>query len=406
MTFFQKLKNAPLHWLILAIILNLFGLVALYSISSGAGQISFSSRFFKFLFWIFPAFGAFTFFFVIPKRFIHEYAYVALAISILALFLPYFSEPIAGTYRWVSFGGISFQPAEILKWIMVIALARYLSDNRLQLKKVHSLFAPIFFVLCPAFFIAKQPDLGSAVILVAPIIPLLYWVGARPFHIFLLTAPIISILTAFNYYTFTIWILIIGVVVYLSQTNLRVMLVNFFGNISLGLLPPALWNSLHAYQKERVLVLLDVTRDPLGAAYQVIQSQTAIGSGGLWGKGFGRGTQTHLKFLPEQETDFIFSVIGEEFGFLVVVTILAIFAILILKMIQCSYKLSERFPSLVLFGIAIIFISHIFVNVGMTVNLLPVKGLPLPFLSYGGTFLVSCYAMLGLAMNMSVEAES
>ena len=184
------------------------------------------------------------------------------------------------------------------------------------------------------------------------------------------------------------------------------MLVNFFGNISLGLLTPALWNSLHAYQKERVLVLLDVTRDPLGAAYQVIQSQTAIGSGGLWGKGFGRGTQTHLKFLPEQETDFIFSVIGEEFGFLVVVTILAIFAILILQMIQSSYKLSERFPSLVLFGIAIIFISHIFVNVGMTVNLLPVKGLPLPFLSYGGTFLVSCYAMLGLAMNMSVEVES
>ncbi len=124
MSFVQKLKNAPLHWLILAIILNMFGLVALYSISSGAGQLSFSSRFLKFLFWFFPAFGAFAFFFSIPKRFIHEYAYVALIISILSLFLPYFSEPIAGTYRWISFGGISFQPAEILKWIMVIALAR------------------------------------------------------------------------------------------------------------------------------------------------------------------------------------------------------------------------------------------------------------------------------------------
>ena len=126
-----------------------------------------------------------------------------------------------------------------------------------------------------------------------------------------------------------------------------------------------MWNSLHSYQKERVLVLLDLTRDPLGAAYQVIQSQTAIGSGGLWGKGFGRGTQTHLKFLPEQETDFIFSVIGEEFGFMVVITILALFAILVLSMIQRAYKTSERFPSLVIFGIATLFISHIFINVGM-----------------------------------------
>jgi rod shape determining protein RodA len=183
------------------------------------------------------------------------------------------------------------------------------------------------------------------------------------------------------------------------------MLTNFFVNIFLGLLTPLLWNGLHIYQKERVLVLLDLTRDPLGAAYQVIQSQTAIGSGGLWGKGFGRGTQTHLKFLPEQETDFIFSVIGEEFGFIAVAFILVLFAILVLDMIQRAYRTSERFPSLVLFGIAALFMSHIFINVGMTVNLLPVKGLPLPFISYGGTFLVSCYSMLGLAMNMSVETN-
>lgn len=311
--------------------------------------------------------------------------------------------PVAGTFRWISIGGISFQPAEVLKWVVVIALARYLSDHRLQLKKIQSLLVPIIAVLIPAVFIAKQPDLGSAIIVVAPLIPLLYWVGARPFHIFLMLAPVISVITAFNYYSFTLWIILVGSVIYLSRTTLRVMLINFFGNISLGMLTPLLWNSLRSYQQERVLVLLDLTRDPLGAAYQVIQSQTAIGSGGLWGKGFGMGTQTHLKFLPEQETDFIFSVVGEEYGFLIVVTILVLFAIFVLSMIQHAYKTSERFPSLVLIGIATLFMSHIFVNVGMTVNLLPVKGLPLPFLSYGGTFLVSCYAMLGLAMNMSVE---
>ena len=267
------------------------------------------------------------------------------------------------------------------------------------------MFVPIVAVLIPTVVVIKQPDLGSAVIVMAPLIPLLYWVGVKPLYIFLLLAPILSIITAFNYYTFTAWIILIAVVLYLSQTTLRVMLTNFFVNIFLGLLTPLLWNGLHTYQKERVLVLLDLTRDPLGAAYQVIQSQTAIGSGGLWGKGFGRGTQTHLKFLPEQETDFIFSVIGEEFGFIAVAFILVLFAILVLDMIQRAYRTSERFPSLVLFGIAALFMSHIFINVGMTVNLLPVKGLPLPFISYGGTFLVSCYSMLGLAMNMSVETN-
>ena len=385
---YKKLKEAPLHWLVLVFILNGFGLITLYSISQGGASFSFSSRFVKFLFWFFPAFGAFFFFLAIPKRLIHEYSYIAVVFAFASLFLPYLTDPVAGTYRWISVGSVNFQPA----------------DHRLQLKKVQSLFVPIIAVMIPAGVIAKQPDLGSAVIIVAPLIPLLYWVGAKPLHIFLLLAPIFSIITAFNYYTFTVWMIFIAVILFFSRSTLRVMLAHFFGNVFLGLLTPAIWNNLRVYQKERVLVLLDVTRDPLGAAYQVIQSQTAIGSGGLWGKGFGHGTQTHLKFLPEQETDFIFSVIGEEFGFIAVAFILVLFAFLLLDMIQRAYKTSERFPSLVLFGIMALFMSHIFVNVGMTVNLLPVKGLPLPFISYGGTFLVSCYAMLGLAMNMSIES--
>ena len=405
MNFYNKLKDAPLHWLVLVFILNVFGLMALYSISQDSVTLSMSSRFVKFFFWFFPAIGTFFFFFAIPKRFIHEYSYIAVVLAFASLFLPYLTGPVAGTYRWVSLSGVSYQPAETMKWLVIIALARYLSDNRFKLKNARSMFVPIVAVLIPTVVVIKQPDLGSAVIVMAPLIPLLYWVGVKPLHIFLLLAPILSIITAFNYYTFTAWIILIAVVLYLSQTTLRVMLTNFFVNIFLGLLTPLLWNGLHIYQKERVLVLLDLTRDPLGAAYQVIQSQTAIGSGGLWGKGFGRGTQTHLKFLPEQETDFIFSVIGEEFGFIAVAFILVLFAVLVLDMVQRAYRTSERFPSLVLFGIAALFMSHIFINVGMTVNLLPVKGLPLPFISYGGTFLVSCYSMLGLAMNMSVETN-
>jgi len=399
----DKLKEAPLRWLFLALILNVFGLIALYSIGINAGELSLSSRFFKHLLWLVPSLAAFIFFLAIPTKIVHKYAYLAIGVIFVTLFLPYMTGPVAGTYRWISLKGISFQPSEIMKWIIVIALARYLSDYNLKIKNIRSLVLPIMLVLIPAAVIIKQPDLGSAMIVIAPIIPLLYWVGARPLHIFVLLAPILSVVTAFNYYSFIAWILLVAVVLYLSNTTFKVKFSNFFANIFIGLLAPILWAQLKPYQQERFLVLLDVSRDPKGAAYQVIQSQTAIGSGGFLGKGWGEGTQTHLKFLPEQETDFIFSVIGEELGFIAVCLALFLFAILILDLIRVAYHSSERFSSLILIGIAALFLSHIFVNVGMTINLLPVKGLPLPFMSYGGSFLVSCYAMIGLAMNMSIE---
>ena len=405
MYFQEKINRAPKYWLIISFILNIFGLIALYSISQDQVILSFSSRFTKFIFWFIPAIGVFVLFFYLPIKIIHDYSYIALFITFIFLFIPYFFDPIAGTHRWISFGYLRFQPAEIMKWITVLGLSRYLSDQKLKLKNFSTIIPPVLFTLIPFFIIAKQPDLGSAIIVFAPLIPLLFWVGVDTFYILCFLAPIFSILMAFHIFSFTIWVGIFGIILYLYKKNILISLTLFFANIFLGLLSPVIWNSLNSYQQGRILVFLDVTKDPLGAAYQVIQSQTAIGSGGFWGKGFGNGSQTHLKFLPEQETDFIFSVVGEEFGFLVVSIILILFAILILDMIQKAFKLSERFSSLVLFGIAVIFMCHVFVNIGMTVNLLPVKGLPLPFLSYGGTFLVSCYAMLGLAMNMAVEEK-
>ena len=405
MHFQEKINRAPKYWLIISFILNIIGLIALYSISQDQVVLSFSSRFTKFIFWFIPAIGVFVLFFYLPIKIIHDYSYIALFITFIFLFIPYFFDPIAGTHRWISFGYLRFQPAEIMKWITVLGLSRYLSDQKLKLKNFSTIIPPVLFTLIPFFIIAKQPDLGSAIIVFAPLIPLLFWVGVDTFYILCFLAPIFSILMAFHIFSFTIWVGIFEIILYLYKKNILISLTLFFGNIFLGLLSPLIWNSLNSYQQGRILVFLDVTKDPLGAAYQVIQSQTAIGSGGFWGKGFGNGSQTHLKFLPEQETDFIFSVVGEEFGFLVVSIVLILFAILILDMIQKAFKLSERFSSLVLFGIAVIFMCHVFVNIGMTVNLLPVKGLPLPFLSYGGTFLVSCYAMLGLAMNMAVEEK-
>ncbi len=405
MNFQEKISRAPKYWLIISFILNIIGLIALYSISQDEVVFSFSSRFIKFILWFIPAIGVFILFFSLPIKIIHDYSYTALFVTFIFLFIPFFFDPIAGTHRWISFGHLRFQPAEIMKWITVLGLSRYLSDQKLKLKNISTMILPVLFTLIPFFIIAKQPDLGSAIIVFAPLIPLLFWVGVDTFYILCFLAPIFSIIMAFHIFSFTIWMGAFAIILYLYKKNIFTSLTVFFGNIFLGLLSPVIWNSLNSYQQGRILVFLDVTKDPLGAAYQVIQSQTAIGSGGFWGKGFGNGSQTHLKFLPEQETDFIFSVVGEEFGFLVVSIILILFAILILDMIQKAFKLSERFSSLVLFGIAVIFMCHVFVNIGMTVNLLPVKGLPLPFLSYGGTFLVSCYAMLGLAMNMAVEEK-
>ncbi|MCH8012313.1 MAG: rod shape-determining protein RodA [Candidatus Marinimicrobia bacterium] len=383
--------------------MNGLGLFALYSTSTYSIELSLQSRFVKQILWLIPSLAVFFFLLFISMKKIHKYSYPIFGLTFLVLFIPYITGSVAGTYRWISIGGMNFQPSEIMKWVGVLALAKYLSDFNLQIQKIQSMLIPIAIMLIPTMVIVKQPDLGSAIIIMSPLIPMLYWVGAKPFHILLLIAPIISILTAFNYYTFTIWIVGLAIILYLVRPNMKVSLINFFSNIFIGLLTPFLWNQLQPYQKERVLVLLDLNRDPHGVGYQVIQSQTAIGSGGFWGKGWQGGTQTHLKFLPEQETDFIFSVIGEEFGFFVI-SILIIFAMFfIIGMIKAAFKSGERFPSLVLIGIATLFMAHFFVNISMTINLLPVKGLPLPFLSYGGTFLVSCYGMLGLAMNMSVE---
>lgn len=398
-----KLKESPPAWLLLAVTLNGVGLMALYSISFGDGSISSSSRFFKQLVWLLPALAAYLFFLGLPRRVIHKYAYLAFTVALGLLLVPRLTGPVAGTYRWISLGIASIQPSEIMKWVVVIALARYLSDYNLKINKIQTLFLPILIILIPAAVVARQPDIGSALILLAPVIPLLYWVGARPLHIFLLIAPLMSVLTAFNYYTFTLWILVVAAVLYLSKPRLFTGLANFFANIFIGLFTPLAWGMLKPYQQERLRVLFNPTQDPQGAAYQIIQSQTAIGSGGFLGKGLTRGTQTHLKFLPEQETDFLFSVIGEELGFLAVSVLLILFAFLVIDLIRRAYHTPERFSSLVLIGIATIFLFHIFVNIGMTINLLPVKGLPLPFMSYGGSFLVSCYAMIGLAGNMAVD---
>ena len=192
-------------------------------------------------------------------------------------------------------------------------------------------------------------------------------------------------------------------ILYVVSPNLIQGVTTYFFFLLLGLLSPWIWSLLNLYQQKRILTLLNPEIDPLGSAYQVIQSQTAIGSGGLFGKGWGNGTQTHLKFLPVQESDFMISVLAEEFGFGFIIVLFCLFAMLIFQIVKLAYESNDRFSSLILIGIGAIFLSHIFVNSAMAVGLIPVKGLPLPFISAGGSFLLSCFMMVGLALNMGIN---
>ena len=402
---YNSSQKFPLSIVLLPMLLTIIGLLALFSISVNQSGVIAITAFTKQLLFMIPAIGGFLIILFIPKYIIHKYIYLAYGLILALVTVPFLLSTIAGTHRWINIGlPFAFQPSEFAKWIVVISLAKYLSDHNLEIKRFSTLIFPIIIALFPAAIILQQPDLGTALILLTPVFPMLYWVGSRPFHLFMLLAPIFSIGTAFHTISFTSWAIIMGIILYISRPNLIFGIVFYFVNIFLGLLAPLLWNGLRTYQQKRILTLFNPELDPLGAAYQTIQSKVAIGSGGFFGKGMGEGTQTHLKFLPVQESDFIVSVIGEEFGFITIAFMLILYFLFIIKIINLAYHSNERFAGLVLIGIATIFLSHVFVNTAMTTGLIPVKGLPLPFISAGGSFLLSCYIMVSLIVKMGMES--
>ena len=404
-TVYNQTSDMPVSILVFTAMLTILGLISLFSISMNQFDEVGITTFSKQLLFLIPSFVGFITILFIPKYMIHKYIYIAYSLMLILVLTPFLFETIAGTHRWINFGlPVSIQPSEFAKWIVVVTLARYLSDHNLQMKKFMTILFPILIALLPAVIILQQPDLGTAIILLTPILPMLYWVGARPFHLFILVAPLLSIATAFHTTSFTLWAVVMGSIIYLTQPRLFFGVMLYFGNIFLGLLSPFLWNSLRPYQQKRILTLFNPELDPLGAAYQTIQSKVAIGSGGFFGKGLGWGTQTHLKFLPVQESDFIVSVIGEELGFITIAIMLIVFSIFILKIVKLAFSAKERFPGLVLIGIGTIFMAHVFVNTAMSTGMIPVKGLPLPFISAGGSFLLSCYIMIGLIMKMGNES--
>jgi len=356
----------------------------------------------KQLIWFFISIIAFVVMFFTKKKFIYDNAYIFYLIGVALLALPFLiGIKVSETYRWVRLGPLSFQPSEFMKIFFVITVAKYLSGEKLDVNSPNAIFIPLIFTIIPFIVILNQPDLSTAVLFLITLLPMLYWAGVNIYNIFLLISPIISIIAAFNFYSFFVWVIILLIVLYLNSQRIWVSFLVGISNLSLGFFTPFIWDHLKPYQQKRIITMFNVWEDPQGVGYQVIQSQTAIGSGGLFGKGFGQGTQTHLKFLPQQHSDFVFSVVGEEYGFVGVVSVLILFFVLLVLLLNSAYKAKDRFSSLVIIGFQSFLFLHIFINVGVSAGLLPVTGLSLPFISYGGSFLLCCYVMLGIVINLS-----
>ncbi len=294
---------------------------------------------------------------------LERFAYTIFGLSILTLVLALLmGKTIGGAQRWLSFGGVSFQPSEVTKLALIIVLSKYFSEVPVPPKGLgfKELIGPVILLAVPFVLIVKQPDLGTALSL----------------------------------------FLVFSSMVLMARVRLRVLVWTLIGFIPLI---PIAWGSLKSYQKARVLSFLDPGGDPMGSGYHVLQSKIAIGSGGIWGKGFMQGTQGKLMFLPEHHTDFIFSVLAEEWGLVGSVTVIVLLFALILRGLNTAANTKDRFAFHLAFGIASMFFWHVVINLGMVTGLLPVVGIPLPFLSYGGSFLLTSLVSVGILINIRMR---
>lgn len=355
------------------------------------------------LLWLAIALVVFALVTRVPLRWVElaSPAVYAVSIALLGAVLVTGSGP--GASSWFRFGAASFQPAELAKLGTILMLARVLGNRTEGDTRLLSLWRPLIVTLIPFGLVLLQPDLGSAITFGVILIGALFWSGVPLFTIFMLVSPGVSLLLGFSAAVWGGWFIFVVVIVYLRRPYLIEGVGVVVANLAAGAIAAPLWNQLAEYQQNRLLVFLDPGRDPRGAGWQLIQSQVAIGSGGLFGQGFGDGPQKRLSFLPEQHTDFIFSVVGEELGFLGVCVLLALFAWLLRRMISTATLSSDEFGNVVVFCLFAVWFAHLLINIGMTVGLMPITGLPLPFLSYGGSFLLMTFVGVALASRVAIE---
>ncbi|GBR76068.1 rod shape-determining protein RodA [Candidatus Termititenax persephonae] len=318
-----------------------------------------------------------------------------------------------GAQRWINLLGVTFQPAELVKLSMIFMLAKFFEQRQGKLDTILDILPGFILVGVPFFLIYKQPDLGSAIVLVVIFFLMAYWAGMKFSRLFMLISPLLSILALYALpfyplFSWGIYLLLIFVALWLLHFPLLDSAVYFGLNFFSGLFSSFFWYSLSLYQRNRILSFLNPDIDPLarGVRYHTVKSVIAVGSGGLLGKGLFQGSLTNLQYIPQQHTDFIFSVIGEEFGFLgAVLTVLVLFYLLS-RVYLIARQASDDFGRYLSVGILALLGFQVIISISMNIGLAPVVGLPLPFISYGGTALIISWLSLGLAQSVAMHRRT
>jgi rod shape determining protein RodA len=325
---------------------------------------------------------------------------------VLLLFVGKGAGTAASSKSWLAIGGFRIgQPAELAKITVVLALAKVLSTFKEAPKSLLELWKPALVVGVPWLLIMKQPDLGTGIVFVGFAFAMLFWSGVSWPLLVLVASPVVSLILTFSVQVWGAWFLLLLALVLWYKPYLYEGIFLAVTNVVFGVLAPIIWDRLAPYQQKRLLVFLNPEIDRRAAGYHVLQSQIAIGSGGLFGRGYTQGPQKRLAFLPAQHTDFIFAVVGEELGFIGVLLAFTLFLLLFLRVTKIAERANDSFSSLVAFGLLASWFVHVLVNVGMTLNLMPITGIPLPFFSYGGSFMLASWIAVGLLVRISAEGR-
>ncbi len=313
----------------------------------------------------------------------------------------------AGTKSWLAIGGVRIgQPVELAKIGVILLLARHLSGLRQPPQTLRELVQPGLITGGPFLLVMLQPDLGSAIVFVMILFAMLFWAGVKPSLLLLLASPLVSLILAVDTRWWGAWILVLTLLLLIWRIYVAEGVLIWLINSAMGVVAIILWGRLKPYQQKRLISFVNPDIDPRGFSYQVTQSKVAIGSGGWFGNGYLDGPQKRLAFLPEQPTDFIFSVVGEELGFVGVVVALSLFLTLFLILVRIARRATNTFSSLVVFGVLGLLFAHVFENVGMTISVMPITGIPLPFFSYGGSFVLACGIAMGLVIRVAHDSRS
>ncbi|OGP68838.1 MAG: rod shape-determining protein RodA [Deltaproteobacteria bacterium RBG_13_47_9] len=350
-------------WTLLGIVLLIasIGILNLYSTTLG-GEVSGTPLYLKQIFWLLIGLSVMVVIAFTEYRFYSDFAYIVYTVAFFFLLVVMgYGIITSGAQRWIKIGSISFQPSEFVKISLILALAKFFQrPPGREGYSLKDLTLPFLFLLLPMVLILKQPDLGTSIILLLIFFSILIFVKIR-------------------------WSTLL--------------------TIGLGgaAILPISWSFLKEYQKRRIITFFNPELDPLGAGYHLIQSKIAVGAGGIIGKGFMKGTQCKLGFLPEQQTDFIFSALGEEWGLIGSLMIVGLYFMLILWGLRIAVQSKDRFGAILSFGVVAMLFWHIFINIGMVLGMMPVVGIPLPLLSYGGSFLLSTMIGMGLLLNVSMR---